>query len=110
MAVYVGLSLVGIMAFIVARPAFEMLSLSDGYAAATSDAQRSAYLAAGEATLAVFPGHPMENGVRSGEWLRIDAGAGEHLIARLLRIKFSTSAAPNGRASANGHASASRGD
>jgi hypothetical protein len=56
MAVYVGLSLVGIMAFIVARPAFEMLSLSEGYAAATSDAQRAASLAAGEATLAVFHG------------------------------------------------------
>jgi len=56
MAVYIGLSLVGIMAFIVARPAFEMLSLSEGFAAATTDAQRSAYLAAGEATLAVFHG------------------------------------------------------
>jgi hypothetical protein len=56
MAVYVGLSLLGVMAFIVARPAFEMLSLSQGYAAATTDAQRSAYLAAGESTLAVFHG------------------------------------------------------
>jgi hypothetical protein len=56
MAVYVGLSLIGIMAFIVARPAFELLSLSDGFAAATTDTQRSAYLAAGEATLAVFHG------------------------------------------------------
>ncbi len=56
MAVYLGLSLLGIMAFIVARPAFEMLSLSEGYAAAATEAQRSAYLAAGEATLAVFHG------------------------------------------------------
>ena len=56
MAIYVGLSLIGIMAFIVARPAFEMLSLSDGFAAATTDAQRSAYMAAGEASLAVFHG------------------------------------------------------
>jgi len=56
MAVYVGLSLIGIVAFIVARPAFEMLALSDGYAAAASDAQRSTFLAAGEATLAVFNG------------------------------------------------------
>jgi hypothetical protein len=56
MAIYAGLSLIGIMAFIVARPAFEMLSLSDGFAAATTDAQRSAYLAAGEATFAVFHG------------------------------------------------------
>jgi hypothetical protein len=54
----VGLSLIGIMAFIVARPAFELLSLSDGFAAATIDPQRSASLAAGEATLAVFHGTP----------------------------------------------------
>jgi hypothetical protein len=56
MAVYLGLSLLGVMAFIVARPAFEMLSLSEGYAAATTEAQRSAYLAAGESTSAVFHG------------------------------------------------------
>jgi hypothetical protein len=56
MAIYLGLSLIGIVAFIVARPAFEMLSLSDGYTAAATDAERSAYLAAGEATLAVFHG------------------------------------------------------
>ena len=56
MAVYVGLSLIGIMAFIVARPAFEMLSLGNGYAAAASEVERTAYLAAGEATLAVFHG------------------------------------------------------
>jgi hypothetical protein len=56
MAVFAAISLVGITAFIVARPAFEMLSLSEGYAAAATDAQRSAYLAAGEATLAVFHG------------------------------------------------------
>ena len=35
-ALYVVLSLIGIMSFIVARPAFEMLSLSNGYAAATT--------------------------------------------------------------------------
>lgn len=55
-AIYVGLSLIGIVAFIVARPAFEMLSLSNGYAAAASGVERTAYLAAGEATLAVFHG------------------------------------------------------
>jgi hypothetical protein len=56
MAVYAALSLVGIAAFIAARPAFEMLALSQGYAAATTEAQRSLYLAAGEAMLAVFHG------------------------------------------------------
>jgi len=56
MAIFAGLSLIAVVAFIVARPAFEMLYLSDGYAAAPTDAQRSAYLAAGTATLAVFHG------------------------------------------------------
>jgi hypothetical protein len=63
MAVYVGLSLIGIMAFIVARPAFEMLALSLSLSLSLqrlrgsgTDAHRSAYLAAGEATLAVFHG------------------------------------------------------
>jgi hypothetical protein len=55
-AIFVALSLIAVVAFIVARPAFEMLSLSEGYAAAATDAQRSAYLAAGESTLAVFHG------------------------------------------------------
>ncbi len=54
--IFVALSLIAVVAFIVARPAFEMLYLSDGYAAATTDAERSAYLVAGTATLAVFHG------------------------------------------------------
>src|SRR3712207_5863303 len=45
MAVAVVLGLVEVVAFIVARPAFEMLSLSEGYAAATTDAQRAMFLA-----------------------------------------------------------------
>ena len=56
MAVYVAISVIGIVAFIVARPAFEMLSLSNGYAAAATDAERAAYLAAGTATYAAFHG------------------------------------------------------
>ncbi|MDL1945090.1 DUF4386 family protein [Chloroflexi bacterium CFX2] len=55
-AIYVVLSLIGIISFIVARPAFEMLSLSNGYAAATTDAERAVYLSAGETLLAVFHG------------------------------------------------------
>lgn len=55
-AIYVILSLIGVMSFIVARPAFEMLSLSNGYAAATTDAERAVYLSAGETLLAVFHG------------------------------------------------------
>ena len=55
-AIYLALSLVGVMSFIVARPAFEMLSISNGYAASTTDAQRAAFLAAGETLLATFHG------------------------------------------------------
>jgi hypothetical protein len=56
MAIYFALSFVGIIAFIVARPAFEMLSLSNSYAAAASDAERGLLLAAGESMLAIFHG------------------------------------------------------
>jgi hypothetical protein len=55
-AIFLALSLIGSAAFISARPAFEMLSLSNQYAAATTDAQRAAFLAAGEAMLAAFRG------------------------------------------------------
>ena len=55
-ALYVALSLIGVVCFIAARPAFEMLSLSDQFAAATTEAQKSSLLAAGEATLAAFHG------------------------------------------------------
>jgi len=55
-ALYVALSLVGVVALFAARPAFDMLYLSNQYAAAATDAQRSVFLAAGEAMLAVFHG------------------------------------------------------
>ena len=42
------------VALIVARPAFEMLYLSEQHAAATTDAQRALFLAAGETLLATF--------------------------------------------------------
>jgi hypothetical protein len=44
------------MCFIAARPVFEMLYLSNGYAAAETDAQRAIFLAAGEAKVATFHG------------------------------------------------------
>jgi hypothetical protein len=50
------LGLVAIAAYYASNPAFEMLSLSGRYAAATSDAQRAALLAAGEAMLAAYTG------------------------------------------------------
>jgi hypothetical protein len=55
-AIYVVLSLTGIISFIVARPAFEMLSLSNSYAAAATDAERAVYLSAGDTLLTVFHG------------------------------------------------------
>ncbi|RPI93380.1 MAG: DUF4386 family protein [Chloroflexi bacterium] len=55
-AFFVLLSLTGVMCFIAARPAFEMLYLSNQFAAATTEAQKAAFLAAGEAKLATFHG------------------------------------------------------
>jgi hypothetical protein len=55
-ALFLVLSIIGGMAFVVARPALEMLSLSNQYSAATTDAQSAAILAAGEAMVAVFHG------------------------------------------------------
>ena len=56
MTVFLLLSIIGVSAFIVARPAFEMLRLSQQYISATTELQRSIYLAAGENLLAAFHG------------------------------------------------------
>ena len=56
MAIAVVVGLLEAVAFIMARPAFEMLYLSERYAAATTDAQRAMFLGAGEAMLATFNG------------------------------------------------------
>lgn len=45
---------VGISAFFATNTAFPMLSLSDQYAAATTDAERAMFLAAGQAMLTMF--------------------------------------------------------
>ena len=50
------IGLVAVVALFAARPAFEMLHLSNQYAAATTEAQRATFLAAGEAMLAIFNG------------------------------------------------------
>lgn len=50
------LSAIGAMAFVLARPALEMLTLSNQYSAASTDVQRAALLAAGEAMVAIFHG------------------------------------------------------
>ena len=63
MAIATVLALVEAMAFIVARPALEMLYLSNQYAAATTDTQRTMILAAGEAMLATFHGTAFHVGI-----------------------------------------------
>ncbi|MHB1132870.1 MAG: hypothetical protein ACYC4L_10835 [Chloroflexota bacterium] len=56
MALAATLGFIAIAVYFASNPAFEMLSLSESYAAATTDLQRSMYLAAGEAVLASFQG------------------------------------------------------
>ena len=56
MAVATALYFVAIAAYFASNTAFEMLSLSEGYAAATTESQRAMYLAAGQAMLATFEG------------------------------------------------------
>ena len=56
MVIALALGLVEAVTFMLARPTFEMLYLSEGYAAATTDAQRAMFLAAGEAMLSTFTG------------------------------------------------------
>jgi hypothetical protein len=63
MAIATVLGLVEAVAFIVARPALEMLYLSNQYADASTDAQRTMILAAGEAVLATFHGTAFHVGI-----------------------------------------------
>ena len=56
MAIAITLGLMGIVTLIVARPIFELVSLSDQYTAATTEAQRSMFLAAGQAILEIRSG------------------------------------------------------
>jgi len=56
MALGTTLGLVGIAVYLTTNPCFSMLSLSDQYAAATTDAQRAMFLAAGQALLTTWTG------------------------------------------------------
>ncbi|MBZ5516067.1 MAG: hypothetical protein LAN62_14715 [Acidobacteriia bacterium] len=56
MILFLALSFVGIVCFILARPGFEMLNLSTRYAAAKTEAERGSLLAAGETMFALFTG------------------------------------------------------
>ncbi len=53
MAIAVSIELIGVAVYFASNKAFSMLALSGGYAAATSDAGRATFLAAGEALLAI---------------------------------------------------------
>ena len=55
-AIATALYFVAIVVYFTSNTAFEMFSLSEGYAAATTDAQRGMYLAAGQTMLATFEG------------------------------------------------------
>jgi len=57
-AIALMLGLVGLAGYIASNPAFAMLSLSSQYATAGTDAQRSMFLAAGQALLALYQGSP----------------------------------------------------
>ena len=52
----------GIAAYFASSTAFNMLSLSDQYAAATTDEQRAMFLAAGQAMLAIWTGTAFDVG------------------------------------------------
>jgi hypothetical protein len=62
MAIGIVLGLVSVALFITANPAFAMLSLSDQYAAAGSDAQRDIFLASGQAMLVMWQGSAFQVG------------------------------------------------
>jgi hypothetical protein len=69
-----GLWLLAIAMFVATNPAVEMLSLSNQYAAATSETQRSAAVAAGEALLAGWEGTAFQVGYVLGQLAGIMIG------------------------------------
>lgn len=69
-----GLWLLAIAMFIASNPALELLALSDRYAAATSEAQRSTAVAAGEALLAGWDGTAFQVGYVLGQLAGIMIG------------------------------------
>jgi hypothetical protein len=62
MAIGIALGLVSVALFITANPAFAMLSLSDQYATAGTEAQRATFLAAGQAMLVMWQGSAFQVG------------------------------------------------
>ena len=90
MAIAIAFGFLGIAVYFASNTAFSMLSISDQYAAATSDTGRSTLLAAGEALLAINrftnPGaHPGSGGFMS---LLLIALAGMIISVVMLRSKI----------------------
>jgi hypothetical protein len=79
MIVAMACDLVGVAVYLASNQAFALLALSDRYAAASTDAQRAAFLAAGEALLVAH--NP--NGIQLGLLLVALAG----LIASLVMLR-----------------------
>lgn len=75
MAIATALGVAGIVLFIASNPAFEMLSLSSKYAAATTDAERSVFLAAGQVMLAAWQGTAFQIAYLVGSIVGIAIGA-----------------------------------
>jgi hypothetical protein len=69
-----GLWLLAVVLFIASNPSLELLALSDRFAAATSQAQRSAAVAAGEALLAGWDGTAFQVGYVLGQLAGIMIG------------------------------------
>ncbi len=89
MAIATALGFLGVAVYFASNTALSMLSLSDQYAAATTDAQRTSLLAAGQALLAInrfsSPGaHPGAGGYAS---LLLIAAAGMIISVAMLRSK-----------------------
>jgi hypothetical protein len=79
MTIATACGLVGVAVYLASNQAFALLALSDQYAAASTDAQRAAFLAAGEALLAIH--NP--NGIHLSLFLVALAG----LIASLVMLR-----------------------
>lgn len=59
-AIALAFGLIGVAVYITANPTFSLLSLSHQYAAATTEPQRSSFVAAGQALLAIYQGTPFD--------------------------------------------------
>ena len=94
-ALFLACSIVGAVLFIAARPAFEMLALGEGFAAASTEPERQRFLAAGQAALAIFHG--------TAFWVSYALGSlgGLLLAAAMLRSRLFGSPAPALRAASS---------